>query len=556
MSWSVTSGFARGSPTCSLRSTTPPNAQAEIAAADHPRIRLVNLPQARNLAPLEDIPAIWTACTPKTVGGFSAVGYFFGRDLLRELNVPIGLINASWGGSSVEAWIPREPLLAVPGIADTLQAPSEALADHWRDHHASPLNDWFEALGIKNESGATVAGNFARRDLDDTAWNSMTLPTYWQDAGAWHQRRGVVPQDVRPARRFHRRARGSFPWRHRRPRLHVCQRPAGWPHPRGLSGVLACPAPLCGSARRSHPPARNVVAVRAVDIGGNGGLIGPAEAMEVTSGSITVPLAGKWKYAVECPLVIPPDKPRPMDLGDLMATELYNAMVHPLIPYAIRGVIWYQGEANTGNPARYGKLLPALIQSWRRGWGHDFPFLIVQLAGFMAASNDPAANPEWAIFRDVQRQVAAQTPCCSLAVAADIGDPSDIHPRNKQAVGHRLARQALKNVYGLAVAATGPTFNSLAINGNRLIIAFDHLAGGLRAKDNSLDASFAIQGQDGKWEWADAAIAGATVVVSHPAITRPVAVRYAWQNHPNASLYNQAGLPAVPFQAALPMANP
>ncbi|MFA5205547.1 MAG: sialate O-acetylesterase [Lentisphaeria bacterium] len=527
------------------------NAPAEIAAANHPQIRLLGLPQVRNGLPQEDVSAAWTVCTPQSVRGFSAVGYFFGRDLNRELNVPIGLINSSWGGTAVEAWTPRETLITFPGMKEALGGAGEDQAEIWKKH-AAALNRWLADIGVNNEPGAKFAEGFASPGFNDTGWPIMNQPTLWGDAGItfngvlWFRKSFDLPADF-----------------------------AGGPATLDLGAIddLDCTfvnGKLVGRTHVDTPsfwvaqrrylvpagllkPGRNVIAVRVADIGGGGGMTGPADVIRLKIAGLTLPLSGAWRYAVESRLVVPADKPRPPEPGgNLMATELYNAMIHPLIPYAIRGVIWYQGCSNAGNPALYRELLPAMIQSWRQRWGSDFTFLIVQLAGFMTDSGDPADNPGWAVFRDVQRQIAEQTPNCGLALAIDIGDPADIHPRNKQDVGKRLALQALQKSYGKTVAASGPTFKSLAADGGKLMVAFDHLGGGLKAKDNSLANNFAIQGQDGKWAWADAALDGDRVVLSSPAVAHPVAVRYAWQNSPKASLYNQAGLPAVPFEASIP----
>jgi sialate O-acetylesterase len=527
------------------------NGPAEIAAANHPQIRLLGLPQVRNLTPQKNVSAAWVVCTPQNVGSFSAVGYFFGRELNRELNVPIGLINSSWGGTAAEAWTPRETLIAFPGMKEMLGGNGESQEEIWKKQ-AARLNSWLDSIGIKNEPGAKFAEGFANLDFDDAGWKEMSLPCLWEDAGlhldgvVWFRKTFDLPADFAggPATLTLGAIDDldcTFINGQQVGRTHV-DTPSFWAALRRYSipaGVLK--------------PGRNVVAVRAVDIGGGGGLTGPAGTLRLKTAASTLMLEGKWKYLVEQTVVIPADKPRPPEPGgNTMATELYNAMIHPLIPYAIRGVIWYQGCSNAGNPGFYRELLPAMIQAWRQRWGSDFPFLIVQLAGFMTDSGDPADNPGWAGFRDVQRQIAEQTPNCGLALAIDIGDPTDIHPRNKQDVGKRLALQALQKTYGKAVAAAGPTFKSLAADGGKLVLRFDNLGGGLKAKDNTLANNFAIQGEDGKWAWADAAIAGDTVVVSSPAVAQPVAVRYAWQNSPKASLYNQAGLPAVPFAAKLP----
>jgi sialate O-acetylesterase len=224
---------------------------------------------------------------------------------------------------------------------------------------------------------------------------------------------------------------------------------------------------------------------------------------------------------------------------------LYNAMLAPLIPYAMRGAIWYQGEANADRAYQYRKLFPAMIQDWRRAWGEgDFPFLFVQLANF---NQDYAPKTSWAELREAQTMTLS-LPKTGMAVTADIGDPNDIHPKNKQEVGRRLALAAEAIAYGKDVVYSGPVYESMKVEGNRIRLSFTHVDGGLRGKSNPLK-SFEIAGADRKFEAAQAKIEGKTVVVHSAKVAQPVAVRYAWADNPECSLYNKAGLPAVPFRS-------
>ncbi len=526
------------------------NGQAEIAAADHPKIRLMQIPNVRNLKPQDDVAAGWVVCSPQTVGGFSAVGYFFGRDLNQQLDIPIGLINSSWGGTSAEAWTPREELVTLPGMQAMLDAAGGDPGQAWAKH-GQQMTAWLASVGMPNEGGEKLKAGWASAEFDDAAWKTMDEPSYWQANGLkingalWFRRVVDVPagMDLKSATL----ELGG-----------VDDFDVTFVNGQEV-GHTAGETPDFWQAQRKYKltdgvlkAGKNVIAVRVLDIGGDGGFGGPANAMRIVAGEQSVPLAGAWKYEIERQFTDPGDKPRAAAPGGgNMATELYNAMIHPLIPYTIGGAIWYQGESNAGDPVGYGKLLPTMIQSWRARWGSEFPFLIVQLAGFMANGAGADDNPGWATFRDVQRQIAEQTPKCGLALAIDIGDVADIHPKNKQDVGKRLALQAMKVAYGKDIVASGPTLKSLKADGDKLIVSLSNVGGGLVAKNGPLLKDFAIQDKDGRWAWADAKIQGDTVVLSAADIASPMAVRYAWQNTPPAELYNKEGLPAVPFAAEL-----
>ncbi|HXE53907.1 MAG TPA: sialate O-acetylesterase [Tepidisphaeraceae bacterium] len=371
------------------------NAQREIQDANHPQIRLFTVPKhiayhpqsgfANNAKQPDE--ARWLVCTPENIkvgdwGGFSAVGYFFGRDLQEKLHIPIGLIHTSWGGTLAEAWTSAQALDEMPdfkGAVEKLQAEHAPGQEH-------------------------AAGN--------------------------------------------------------------------------------------DKSKRPNPN---------------------------------------------------------------QVTVLYDGMIAPLEPLAIKGAIWYQGESNAGRPMQYRRLLPTMINDWRSHFGvGPFPFFIVQLASWQPEDAQPKES-QWAELREAQALTAQTVGHSAIAVATDIGDAKDIHPKNKQEVGRRLALDALALVYGQNVEYSGPTYAGMETKGNSIVLHFDHLGGGLEARGDGPLSGFAIAGADKKFVWADAKIEGNTVVVSSPQVEHPTAVRYAWANNPaNANLFNKAGLPAPPFRTDMP----
>ncbi|HEX4130962.1 MAG TPA: sialate O-acetylesterase [Pirellulales bacterium] len=377
------------------------NAQEEIAAAKHPKMRLFTVKQRISLEPLEDCEGSWAECSPENVGSFTAVGYFFGRDLHKDLGVPVGLINTSWGGTPAEAWTSPSTLQAMEQLKPIYDRGQQALADLPKatERHQQTLAKWKEQVAQ------------ARKD--------QTQP------------------------------------------------------PRQPSAPMGPQNP--------HFP---------------GGL--------------------------------------------------YHAMIVPIVPLAIEGAIWYQGESNAGRAYQYRTLLPAMIADWRKAWNEgDFPFLVVQLANFKPVQPEPG-DSEWAELREAQT-MTSKLPNCGLALAIDIGEAGDIHPRNKQEVGRRLALAAESIAYHKSVDYSGPMFEAMKIEGSTVRISFAH-AKGLHAKGGEKLDGFAIAGADKKFVWADARIEGNTVVVSSDKVAQPVAVRYAWADNPVCNLYNGAGLPTVPFR--------
>jgi sialate O-acetylesterase len=370
------------------------NFDAEKAAADFPKIRHYLVPKKQADQPERDVAGSWKLCTPENVGGFTAVGYFFGRELHQALGVPVGLIHTSWGGTPAEVWTSDRVLQSKPEFKNYISYYAER-------------QEKYEKELAKHKEDAEKAKN-----------------------------------ENKPA-----------------------------------------------------PKAPN----------------------------------------------------KPMKLSCL-----YNGMIAPLLPYGIRGAIWYQGEANTSQAKLYQTLFPSMIENWRQDWGQgDFPFGFVQLANYSARKDHPA-DSNWAELREAQTLTLSLAKT-GMAVIIDIGDAKDIHPKDKQDVGKRLAYWAESQVYGKDRVYSGPLYQSMTIDGNKAVISFKHVGGGLVAK--TPDASgfsnvvgFAIAGEDRKFTWAQAKIEGDKVVVSSDQVAKPVAVRYAWADNPECSLYNKEGLPASPFR--------
>ena len=366
-------------------------AEADIAAATNAQIRLFKVPKNRTECPTSVIKASWELLSPRGAESFSAVGYYFGRDLQRARKVPVGLIGTYWGGTPAESWMDRPSLEANPRYQ------AEIL-----DNAATALKNWRTALENYQKEKAAA-----------------------QSEG----------------RTFNRNAPGQ-PW----------------------SGY-----------------------------------------------------------------------------------ELYNGMIAPLVPFAIKGAIWYQGESNAGRAEQYRTLFADMIRCWRRNWNEpDFTFLCVQLAPFKSIQAQPGES-DWAELREAQLLATRVLPKVGMAVITDVGEEKDIHPRKKVPVGARLALAARGIAYGEKIEFSGPLYKSLKIDGGKAVLSFAHVGKGLEARDGELKG-FAICGEDRKWVWAKAEIQGNTVVASSPEVSKPVAVRYGWADYPVVNLWNKDGLPATPFR--------
>ena len=512
------------------------DADAEIAAADFPEIRLFDVPHKVAAEPTYEIDAEWHSVTPETIENFSAIGYFFGRELHREAGVPIGLISSNWGGTLVEAWM-GETTLKDGGFDGLIQRREQLLANGSLEPSPQPrrLRDtnirklqWAKAdLNVSTWGTGAVPGPFLteQADLDGAIWYRRTIDIPADLAGkAMTLRLGQI--DDADVTFFNGKEIG---------------RTNGFMEDR----VYEVPADLVRTGQNS-------IAVRVFDEMYGGGFTSQPDAvrLEATAGGATIPLAGDWKVAAERVVARDVDelasqgRSRPQDVP----TALYNGMITPLKPYAVRGFIWYQGESNSRNAAPYADWLRGMIAQWRSDFaGPDAqPFYIVQLAGFQQRSDDPAGNDDWARLR-AQQDVVSRDANNGMATAIDIGDANDIHPRNKQEVGRRLALLALRDVYGKNVVATGPMATEAMTDGSEVVVEFD-AADGLTL-DGDTEYAFAVGDSDGNFVWAKPTVDGKTVRLTFDDLAGdPAVVRYAWQINPPTPLRNGADLPAFPFE--------
>ncbi len=530
------------------------HAEKEIKEARFPFIRLLDVVPQRQARdePQEDLEAKWVVCSPQSVASFSAVGYFFGRELYRHLKVPIGLINSSWGGTSAEAWTEWSFLQKDEEFQPMVQAYEQLRADlglHSEITRAK-FEHWNKVKYWQDPGNRGFLYDWADLDYDDSEWMDFTAPGFWQSRGydfngaVWFRKKVTIPsswagQEIEV--RLGAIDDFDVTYVNGLPVGQTGQEtPAWWQHPRRYKTA----------AKYWKAGEDNVIVVRVFDWFGNGGLAG-GEKMELVCGEERIPIDGRWKMKVEYafPAAAPEKIQKLTALGSpntqSAPANLFNGMIAPLTPMPLAGVIWYQGESNADRHQQYRKLFPLLIESWRAAWKRpELPFLFVQLANYLPVQNDPAETG-WADIRAAQAE-ALRLPKTGMAVAIDVGDANDIHPRDKQSVGYRLALIARALVYGEPIEYSGPVFARMAIEGAQIRLFYTH-ADRLTTNDGRAPLGFVIRGKDTGWRFAEARIEADQVVVWHPEITDPVAVRYAWANHPKVNLYNQAGLPAVPF---------
>lgn len=516
----------------------------EIAEADYPKIRLFNMVHAVATSPQTDCKGSWSVCSPQTVQRFSAVGYFFGRELHQELDVPIGLIGTNWGGTRVEAWTTENTLREFPELHDELDQLAVMRNDPAsveRMQQEAEIKWWTNLMARDAGSGDQ---NWANVDTHDSAWPTMSLPGQWEqtelgafDGIVWFRKSFELPADLRgrdlvlelgpiddmDTTYVNGRRVGGF------------EIPGYWQEHRKFM--------IRASALK---PGTNTIAVRVIDTGGAGGFVGSAEQMKLGKrdglGS-TVELAGEWKYQTGPPMSELGRWPNNRPLHANSASALYNGMIAPLVPYGIRGAIWYQGESNVSNAYTYRTRFPAMIRDWRKAWAQaTFPFYFVQIAPFAYGGDQGEA----AELREAQL-MAMSMPNVGMAVTMDIGNPRNIHPTNKKDVGNRLARWALAKDYGKEVVFSGPVYRSMRIEGSKVRLLFDHAAEGLLCKGDSF-THFTIAAADQKFVEAEARIDGDSILVSAAGIKSPVAVRFAWGAADEPNLFNGAGLPASSFR--------
>jgi sialate O-acetylesterase len=511
----------------------------EIRDANYPQIRNFLVPTYSDVTKTHaDLPGgSWIAAAPETIFGFGAVAYFFARALHQQYKVPIGIINASVGGTPVEAWVSAEGLKGFSDLsALVLQFhDSVHMADVMKRASIKP-----EQPKIEPDKGMTE--KWYEPALSTSDWDDFWLPGYWEDQGVkglhgnvWFRKEINLPESFagKPAKLFMGRIVDAD-------EVYV-------------NGTKV------GNITYQYPPRRytvnerllkagsNTIVVHVTNFAGKGGFV-PDKPYWLVAGIDSVDLRGLWKYKVGN--VFPKDEgPAPFRFSAQSSpTGLYNTMVAPVINYTIRGINWYQGETNTNAPGNYAEYLTALIADWRSKWNDTaLPFAYVQLANFMEVQYLPMES-NWAELRDEQRQVL-QVSNTAMAVAIDLGEWNDIHPLNKKDVGERLALAQRHLSYGDDVVFSGPLYESSKVEGNNVVIKFSHVGGGLVAKGGDPLNYFEVAGEDGKYYSAKATIDGDKVIVWSDKVNSPRTARYAWADNPKgANLYNKEGLPASPFQ--------
>lgn len=516
------------------------NGSDEVKAADHPKIRFFIVKQNVAYEPAAVPQGSWKICSPQTVaddsGGFSAIAYFFGRRLQQDIDVPIGLVQDCVGGTPAESWTSAGQLRSLKDFDTTLNE-VERLRAKGSPQYGNFIMHWYDEYDPGQKSNAWFQAN-----VDETDWKSVTLPGGFRELGVpetpalVYFRKEVVLPDPIPAGT----ARVLLGVVERMETTYVNGRQVGasaWvENPRSYripGGVLK--------------PGTNVITVRVFKTKPDGGFMSKPENLKLVLGDKSeIQLAGAWKGKLSVDGRPPQPLPNGFENWPVMPSVLYNGMIAPIAPLAITGAIWYQGEANSDRPAQYRKLLPAMIADWRRSFSQgDFPFYITSLAAYMQHKETPG-DDSWAELRGSQDFVANTVTNSGLALAIDIGDANNIHPKDKKEVGERLALIALARHYGRNIPYSGPRFASLEKLPSALKLNFAHTDGGLVVKGEKLQ-EFAICGEDRKWHWAYAKIVGDSIVLSSSEVPIPIAARYAWQSNPKATLFNGAGLPAVPF---------
>ena len=512
----------------------------EIATANHPAIRQFWIPTMTNLQEArQDFPAgNWKAAVGEDIRPFSAVAYFFAKKLYEKYQVPIGIINASVGGTPIEAWTSEEGLKEMSSMTTLIQKNKDTAYVNSTNRAAAAAN----RPPVSKDAGLTANIKWFDPNYQPLGWKPINIPGYWEDQGikdlngtVWYRKEINIPASIAggDAKIFLGRIvdadelyingikvdNTTYQYPQRRYKV--------------VPGILKA--------------GKNLFVVRVTNTAGKGGFV-PDKPYCLFAGSDTIDLKGTWHYKVgEVFIPRPPAGPFGIAAQNQPAA-LYNAMVAPAIKYAIRGFCWYQGESNAGRPDEYAQLQIAQINDWRNKWGQgSLPFLYVQLPGFMDYNYVPSES-NWAKLREGQLK-ALTVPNTAMAVAIDLGEWNDIHPDNKKDVGDRLALAALKLSYGEDLFYSGPVYEKAVVDGNKIIIQFSHTGSGLVTNDGEAPAEFAIAGADKKFVWANARIESGKVIVWNDNVKEPLYVRYAWADNPvNPNLYNKEKLPASPFR--------
>jgi sialate O-acetylesterase len=511
------------------------NAEKELASSENPHIRHIKIAKTVNTVPQNDVAeGSWKLSNPINTKDFTGICYFFARDLYNELKVPIGLINASWDGTNIETWISREGFESSDEFREMIaKIPKVDLDAFTKQKVGGKLAQIEQMQGVKlSDFNAEAFNNLSYNDSKLPAmnipelWDSQALGTF--DGVVWLRK--IVELTAEQAAKS---ATLELAKIDDNDISYVNGLEVGktnqWDAPRKYkipSGILKA--------------GKNLIVVKITDTGQGGGIYGDAKDVKINFGDETISLAGKWKFQVES-----------VQTGATVneyPSLAFNSMINPLIPFAVRGAIWYQGESNAGRSYQYRKAFPLLINDWRAKWKTDFPFYFVQLATYTTAGNSNEGSG-WAELREAQTMTLA-TPKTGMAVTTDVGNPKDIHPTNKQTVAKRLAAIAFNRIYKKRMIDSGPMFKLLKSLGNKAVITFENVGGGLITTNaNGIVKGFEVAGSDQTFYAADAKIVGNTIEITSDKVAVPIAVRFGWIGDASAcNLFNREGFPAVPFR--------
>lgn len=512
------------------------NSEKEISSADYPMIRHFGVAQDLSGTPKDDLKqGKWEVANKETVGNFTAVGYYFARKLYSELKIPIGIINTSWGGTNVETWTSREAFENSPDFkAMIADVPTVDINAIFETYKKSVLENLKKVQGF--DVSMENEGQFKNANFQDKNWPEIKVPSLWEnqqigniDGIVWMRKTIVLTAEQAKKEAV----------------LHLAK--VDDEDKTYVNGVEVGTNNLWDAKRVYKIPANvlkegtNVIAVRITDYSGGGGIYGDPQDLKIDFKDSNVPLEGLWKFnVIKVRIEVSPNS---------YPSLLYNAMVNPLVPYAIQGVLWYQGEANVWRAAEYKKSFPLLINDWRTKFKQgNFPFYFVQLSTFDEFGGNSQKGSRWAELREAQSETL-KLPNTGMAVTTDIGNAKDIHPTNKQDIGLRLAAIAMNNLYGKKQVCSGPTYKSQTIKENEIILTFDNIGSGLSTPNNDELKGFEIAGADKVFHSAKAIIKDNKIIVSSDKVQNPVAVHYGWADDDTAiNLFNKEKFPASSFR--------
>ena len=514
------------------------NSKQEVQNANYPEIRALKVPKSIKNSPQDNFNAQWEICSPSTVGAFSGIAYYYARALYKEVQIPIGIINASWGGTDIETWISDEAFTALPSNVQK-QYNMEVVnnLEEYIRQNKGQKQAFLDAM--ENDPG--INNQWFIPGFNTVAWEEMKVPGEWGttplsliDGHVWfkYDLNLTCTEAGRPATlSLGTIDDADITWVNGT----KVGNASGWDTPR----IYSIPPGILKEGS-------NNITVRVTDNGGSGGMWGQEADIYLEIDNTRHSLAGNWKYQMS---VANADY-HVLDITpNMVHSSLYNTMIHPLTPFRIKGVIWYQGENNVGAGYDYRTLFQTQIKDWRTRWGYELPFYWVQLANLYPEDTTPVGS-SWAELRESQA-MTLELPHTGQATIYDIGDAYSIHPTNKQEVGRRLSLIALHKDYGRdSLVYSGPTFQNVSFKENTAVITMNTYGSQLTIHNKyGYLEGFSIAGEDRKFVWAKAFIdANGKIIVYNENIAEPVAVRYAWSNNPAANLFNAQGLPAIPFR--------